>query len=232
MVKEQSKTMAGKTEESLNVSTSLTVIACFLMGFIDAYTFLQQEESFASAQTGNLVVLSVKLFSGDWKEAVSHVWAFGGFAIGAFAGEAVIERSKDQGTKNYRYYLLIRTILFFVLALFQEQLIGVIMLFALGMTAGYELTAFRQFRGTFVNNGIMTGNIKNLMSNLYQLVFKRESKAKSQFTDLATTILIFMFGAGAGSLIIQFNASYILWVAFIIAISTFAWTFAHQDRAL
>lgn len=224
--------MTKKTEKTLYTSTSLTVIASFLMGFIDAYTFLQQEETFASAQTGNLVVLSVKLFSGEWEEAMNHVWAFGGFAIGAFAGEAVIERSKDQGIKKYRYYLLARTILLFVLALFQEQLAGAIMLFALGIIAGYELTAFRQFRGTSVNNGIMTGNTRNLMNNLYRMVFMRDSKTKSQFTDLAATILIFMFGAGIGALIIQFNASYILWVAFIIAISTFSCTFAHRVKIL
>lgn len=224
--------MAGKTEETLYISTSLTVIASFLMGFIDAYTFLLQDEAFASAQTGNLVGLSVKLFSGQWKEAMSHVYVFVGFSLGAFAGEAMIERSQDKGIKRYRFYLLIRTILLFVLAFFQEQLIGAVMLFALGTLAGYELTVFRRFRGTSVNNGIMTGNTKNLMSNLYRLLFKGDSKAKSQFIDLAATILIFMFGAGAGALIIHFNASYILWMAFIIATFTFAWTFAQKDSLL
>lgn len=227
-VKEWYEAMTRKIEETLYISTGLTVIASFLMGFIDAYTFLQQGEAFASAQTGNLVSLSVKLFSGQWKEAMSHVWVFGGFAIGAFAGEAIIERSQHKGIKKYRYFLLTRTILLFALALFQEQLMGAIMLFALGMLAGHELTIFRKFRSTSVNNGIMTGNTKNLMNHLYQLVFNGDSKAKSHFTDLAATVLIFILGAGVGTLITQLNTSYNLWIAFIIALLTFVWTTAHQ----
>ncbi|WKA56597.1 YoaK family protein [Planococcus shixiaomingii] len=222
--------MEKKKTEGTQISTALTMLAIFLMGFIDAYTFLQQNEAFVTAQTGNLVSLSVKLFSGQWKEAISHVWVFVGFAIGAFAGEAVIDRSRDKGIKKYRFYLLIQTILLLALALAQEHVAGAIMLFVLGTLAGYELTIFRKFRGTSVNNGIMTGNTKNLMGHLYQLIFNNDSKAKSHFNNLAATVLIFMMGVGAGTLIIQVNASYNLWAAFIISLLTFGWTTAHQAR--
>lgn len=229
-LKEQSKNMHIKKNETLYISTILTIIASFLMGFIDAYTFLQQDEVFASAQTGNLVSLSSKLFSGEWGETMSHVWAFGGFLIGAFAGEAVMDRYQDKGMKRYRYYLLIQTVLLLVLALFQDRFTGALMLFSLGTLAGYELTIFRKFRGTVVNNGIMTGNTKNLMSHLYQLVFKNDSKAKAHLTNLAATVLIFMLGAGAGTLTIRYNASYNLWAAFAISFLAFAWATVRPSR--
>ena len=94
--------MTAKKGESSNISTQLTVIAAFLMGFIDAYTFLQHDETFASAQTGNLVSLSVKLFTGQWMEASSHAWVFGGFVLGAFAGEALMKGGK--GATAYETY--------------------------------------------------------------------------------------------------------------------------------
>ncbi|PSL36189.1 uncharacterized membrane protein YoaK (UPF0700 family) [Planomicrobium soli] len=223
--------MTTKKNETLYIGTILTVIASFLMGFIDAYTFLLQDEVFASAQTGNLVSLSAKLFLGEWRETMSHVWAFFGFVIGAFAGEAVIDRYQDRGMKKYSYYLLIQTTLLFALALFQQQLTSAVMLFSLGTLAGYELTIFRKFRDTSVNNGIMTGNTRNLMGYLYQVIFNKDSNAKAHLTNLAATVLIFMLGVGAGTLTIQINASYNLWAAFSISLLAFAWTTSHPARS-
>ncbi|GKV69225.1 membrane protein [Sporosarcina sp. NCCP-2716] len=222
--------MTPKQDTPYVLGTGLTVLSTFLMGFIDAYTFLQQGGSFASAQTGNLVSLSAKLFSGNFKEAMGHVWVFAGFAIGAFAGEAVIERTEDKGIKRYRYYLLIQAIVLFLLAIFQNQLTGNLMLLTLGALAGYELTTFRKFRGTSVNNGIMTGNTKNLMNHLYQFVFNGDKKAQAHAADLLSTVVIFILGAGAGTLIIQLNASYNLWTAFAIALAAFAWATARSGR--
>lgn len=222
--------MTTKNNESLYMITILTIMASFLMGFIDAYTFLQEDEVFASAQTGNLVSLSAKLFSGEWKETMSHVWAFCGFAIGSFIGEAVMDHYKDKGIKRYSYYLLIQTTLLFALALFQQQLTGAVMLLSLGMLAGYELTVFRKFRNTSVNNGIMTGNTRNLMGYLYQIIFNKDSKAKAHFNNLAATVIVFMLGAGAGALTIQLNASYNLWIAFVISLIAFLWTIAQSVR--
>lgn len=201
------------------------------MGFIDAYTFLQQDEVFVSAQTGNLISLSAKLFSGEWKETSSHVWSFVGFAIGAFVGEAVLDRYQDKGMKRYSYYLLIQTTLLFALALFQQKITGAVMLFSLGALAGYELTIFRKFRGTAVNNGIMTGNTKNLMGYLYQLILKRDSVAKAHLTNLAAIIVIFILGAGVGTLTIQFYASYHLWAAFLLSLIASIWIATHPIRS-
>ncbi|GKV64732.1 MULTISPECIES: YoaK family protein [unclassified Sporosarcina] len=216
--------MTSKPMNPIYLSTGLTAIATFLMGFIDAYTFSQHNGSFASAQTGNLVTLSAKLFSGDFKEAMSHVWVFAGFAIGAFIGEAVIERSKHKGLKKYMYYLLIQAILLFILAVFQGVFNGSVMLLILGLLAGYELTVLRKFRHTTINNGIMTGNTKNLMNNLYQALFNKDRDAKNDCYHLASIIIIFMLGAGAGTLIIQYNETLNLWVAFSIVLISFAWT--------
>src|SRR5699024_4587911 len=141
---------------------ALTIFSTFLMGWIDAYTFLEQSGSFASAQTGNLVTFSVKIFSGDFADSISHIAVFGGFALGAFLGEALIKRFKRQKLYKTRLILFLQTILLGFLALFQADLNGTFMLVSLGLLAGYELTVFRKFKETTVNNGIMTGNTKNL----------------------------------------------------------------------
>lgn len=112
--------------------------------------------------------------------------------------------------------LLLQTILLGFLALFQMNLSNSIMLFCLGLLAGYELTVFRKFRGTTVNNGIMTGNTKNMMTNLYKTLFDDNKQARRDFFHFLIIIFIFLLGAGAGALVIKLNALLNLWIAFLL----------------
>ncbi|KRG11859.1 hypothetical protein ACA29_14180 [Lederbergia galactosidilytica] len=108
------------------ILTILTAFSTFLMGFIDAYTFIIRDGVFASAQTGNMVVLVAKLFGGHFWEAMIHVSAFIGFALGAalgaFFGQAIIEHFKEHDWKKYRIYLLIQAIFLLFIALIQQHI--------------------------------------------------------------------------------------------------------------
>lgn len=196
----------------------LTMLSAFLMGFIDAYTYLEQNGSFASAQTGNLVTLSVKLFTGEFREALSHTVVFFGFALGAFTGEALIEKIKKKQLQTKTIILLVQAILLGILAAFQTNLADSIMIFSLGLLAGYELTVFRKFRQTTVNNGIMTGNTKNMMNHLYHVFFNKNKEARRDFINLFTIIVVFLLGAGAGAVIIKWHVIFNLWIAFFLVI--------------
>src|SRR5699024_10554387 len=134
--------MGQADKKQMLIASCLTIISTFLMGMMDAYTFIEQDGSFASAQTGNLVMLIVIVFVG--------------YAMGAFIGEAVLERIVQANLYKSRVVLLLQTILLGGLASFQTVLIDSVMIFCLGLLAGYEITVFRTFKSTTVNNGIMT----------------------------------------------------------------------------
>ena len=192
----------------------LTIITTFLMGFLDAFTFVKYDGTFVSAQTGNMVTMSVKLFSGNFTGAASHLIVLGGYALGAFIGEALIEKLMTKELYRSRLILLFQTLLIGVLALSQNNLPGSLMIFSLGLLAGYEITVFRTFYQTTVNNGIMTGNTKNTMNNLYKTIFNKDKKAQADFFHLLTVILVFIIGAGSGALILKMNGQLVLWIAF------------------
>ncbi|WP_052401068.1 YoaK family protein [Oceanobacillus jeddahense] len=201
----------------------LTIFSTFLMGFIDAYTFLTQDGLFASAQTGNMVVLAAKLVEGDLLEAFVHVSSFLGFALGAFVAQGIIERFKAYGWKKYRFYLLLQTIFLLIIALIQQQIGPSVIGFLLGLLAGYELTVFRKIRSTSINNGIMTGNTKNLMNNLYLAVFHKNRESFYTFVTLLLGITVFMIGAGTGALIWFYSEQLNLWLAFAVTGLFYSW---------
>ncbi|WP_207940450.1 YoaK family protein [Candidatus Enterococcus lowellii] len=209
------------TKSEIEVLSYLTMAATFLMGFIDAYTFLEKDGVFVSAQTGNMIAFSSKLFTGQFSQAAGHITVFIGFSLGAFIGEAVLQKMKRHFLKKYQIFLLIQGSLLLFFALFQQTINDSLMIFLLGFLAGYELTIFRQIGMTTVNDGIMTGNTKNLMTNLFNFLFKKDETAKKNFIHLSLTILLFMIGVGSGSLVVQILPFFCLWFAFLLTIGLY-----------
>ncbi len=194
----------------------VTIYSTFLMGFVDALTYLEYNEVFVSAQTGNIVVMSTKLFSGDWIEALRHVSVLAGFMLGAFLGEAAIEKIKKVNVGQLGMFLFVQEVFLFILALFQWNISGSLMVFLLGMLAGYELSVFRKIGVTTINNGIMTGNTKNMMNKLYLFLFDKNKQAQVDFLNLFTGLIIFMVGVGAGSKVVHIDSSLVLWTALLL----------------
>jgi uncharacterized membrane protein YoaK (UPF0700 family) len=83
------------------------------------------------------------------------------------------------------------------------------------------LTIFRQIGITTVNDGIMTGNTKNLMTNLFRFLLKKDATAKKNFINLSLTILLFMIGVGSGSLVVQILPVLCLWFAFLLTVGLY-----------
>ncbi|MGG5318266.1 YoaK family protein [Enterococcus sp. AZ072] len=212
-----------QTKQKINSLTVLTLFATFLMGFIDAYTFIEKDGVFVSAQTGNMVAFSSKLFTGHFAQAAGHIAVFVGFAIGAFCGEWLVEKVSGAVRRKYQMKLLLQSAVLLVFAIFQQQLNDSFMVFLLGGLAGFELTLFRKVGVATFNDGIMTGNTKNLMSNLYRWLFEKDKAARKEFSDIGFAILVFILGVGFGSLIVLLNASFALWCAFILTLLFFGW---------
>lgn len=203
----------------LKLLSGLTLLTTFLMGAIDAYTFIQQDGSFASAQTGNLVVLSIKIFSGQFHETSYHIFSFIGYAIGAFIGEVMVDKLKDHRFYSIKRPLQLKVLVLAGIAIFQPILPHGTKVFFLGLLAGYALSVYRKFSSTTVNNGIMTGNTKNMMNKLYLTIFKKDQAAKQSLAHFFIVLVVFTAGAGVSTLFIHLNPASVMWFCFILMFS-------------
>src|SRR5699024_3754465 len=125
--------MGQADKKQMLIASCLTIISTFLMGMMDAYTFIEQDGSFASAQTGSLVMLNVKVFTGHFDTISSHIIVFVGDAMGAFIGEAVLGRTVQANLYKSSVVLLLQTILLGGLASLHTVLIDSVMIFCLGL---------------------------------------------------------------------------------------------------
>lgn len=197
----------------------LTFLATFSMGAVDAYTYIAHNETFASAQTGNLIVFAVKFARGGISEAWVCLPIWIGFALGCFVAQAALSWLNHKPSLRQRYLWLmgIVVVTLLIVSLGQEWFSELVMIFILGWLSGYELTSFREVKGTTVNNGIMTGNTKNMMVALYHWLIDHERSGRSQFLWLAATMAMFIAGAGLSAMAcILISSDLVLWAVLVI----------------
>jgi len=194
MEKTVTKQFRPATETILTLATTLS------MGMIDADTFLNQGAVFVSAQTGNLVVFVVKLVQHGWSTAWVNVPVWIGYFLGCFGAQALSEYlGTGDHRRHMRWLMAFDALAYILLSSLQTTIPTVLLIFLLGFMSGYDLTVFRQVGGISINNGIMTGNTKNLATSSYQSWFDGDEKARKNQIDTAAVLLTFIIGCAIGA---------------------------------
>ena len=85
-------------------------------GFQDAYTYFARGGVYSNAQTGNVVLLSNHIMSGEWMIALKYLLPLIAFASGIFIADIVHSRFKYAQKMHWRQGILVLeiVILFFV----------------------------------------------------------------------------------------------------------------------
>ena len=74
-----------QTSETFRLSALLAMSG----GFQDAYTYNVRNEVFSNAQTGNIVLMSQHLMTGEWLRALHYLFPVIAFALGVFVAERI-----------------------------------------------------------------------------------------------------------------------------------------------
>lgn len=203
------------------IRTTLTAVSIFMMGIIDAYAVIMYG-TLVSAQTGNLVTIAREIAANDWSGLWIHAIVFFAFAIGAFCGKAAQEILR-KSWRRFRMYLLFQTILLLILAMFQESFSATTIIFWLAWLSGYDLALFRNFNDTRANNGVMTGNTKTMMSNLFVGLYHKDKQALRDAFNLFLVLLIFLSGVIVGSGLVLWDPLIPLWASFGLMFGAMGW---------
>ncbi|MEQ6218765.1 YoaK family protein [Levilactobacillus brevis] len=219
--------MAETTRQFRPVTaTILTLGATLVMGMIDADTFLNHGAVFVSAQTGNLVVFAVKLIEHGWGAAWVNVPVWIGYFLGCFGAQGLSEHlGRGNNRRQMRWLMVLDVGAYVILASLQQTLPTMWLIFFLGIVAGYELTVFRQVGGLGINNGIMTGNTKNLATSTYRAWIVGDQSARQRQIRLAGVLLIFIVGCGVGARLAMLTPRGVLWIATAVKAILLAWLF-------
>jgi len=201
----------NKNEETLTgIITSLSV---FLLGYLNAFSTIFYS-SVISPQTGNLVNLGVKLGQLDFTNLTQHFILIFGFAAGCIIASMIMTEIKKAVLFNWTIFLLVLG----GLTVFHQALSRDIILLAFSFLAGLALTFFRAIGKLDINNGIMTGNLKNLYCRIHDLFSLKKTEHKTTIIIYFFVILLFFSGAYVGGVISKFGSFPTLIIANIICL--------------
>ena len=76
-------------QKQMSESLSVGLLLALTGGLLDAYSYLNRGEVFATAETGNIVLLGIHLAQQQWGQALRYVFPILAFAAGVLVAELI-----------------------------------------------------------------------------------------------------------------------------------------------
>ena len=106
-----------QTSESITVGLFLALSG----GFMDAYSYINRGKVFANAETGNIILMTLKICEGKFLESVNYLIPITSFAIGVAISEIIKRRKEKINMIHWRQIPLLLEIVAFIVVAFLPQ---------------------------------------------------------------------------------------------------------------
>lgn len=192
----------------------LTGLGVFIIGYINAYSMLLDNQSFAGPQTGNMIWLGIHLGQLDFPGLFSNLVLLLSFCLGCL----IADHLTNKPLLNWTVFALpiwLNTLLLPIIVPWQS-----IFLFTFSNAIG--ICKFRKLDGTALNMTIHTGNLRFVMGHLV-------SKKLRSARPFLLAIFLCIFGAFLAGFATRQGAAFTLWVA--TAITFIPYFTAKGDRS-
>lgn len=184
------------------VRLGLTVICAG--GFMDAYSYLVHGHVFATGQTGNIVLLTMRAAGGDWLGALGCVASILSCAVGIFFSMHLLHGIHGGNRyRTQRWVAALEAVVFALLALVPDGVPDLPVNCAIAFCAALAFENFRSFgtKSTYASV-FCTGNLRSFAETLYQGLVGGDRHELHRSMRYAALIGSFALGALAGVLLI------------------------------
>ena len=168
-------------------------------GFLDAYTYFTRGGVFSNAQTGNLVLLAIRLAEGDMTALPRYLPPILAFALGVVAAELVRDRFRASHALHWRQAVVaLEALILLVTAFLPQDCWDAAVNAAVSFVCAMQVEAFRKIRGNALATTMCTGNLRSGTELLYHGLRDRDSAALRRSLQYYGIILCFLAGGALG----------------------------------
>ena len=222
--------MAAKRPNHGQMSESFyTVIFLSLSGGLqDAYTYLFRGGVFANAQTGNIVLLSVHLFEGEWVSAGRYLVPLLAFSLGVLM--SALPRWHFQGRLlHWRQLVVLGEILLLFLVGFLPARLDLLANALVSFACAMQVQAFRKVDGYAFASTMCVGNLRSGVDSLCAWGRTKNPEARRKAGRYFGVILLFALGAGLGSVSLGWWDARTIWLSCALLAVSFLLMFLRED---
>lgn len=168
-------------------------------GFLDAYTYFTRGGVFSNAQTGNLVLLAIRLAEGDLTALPHYLPPILAFALGVVAAELVRNRFRASHALHWRQAVVaLEALILLATAFLPQGPWDAAVNSAVSFVCAMQVEAFRKIRGNALATTMCTGNLRSGTELLYHGLRDRDSAALRRSLQYYGIILCFLAGGALG----------------------------------
>ena len=168
-------------------------------GFLDAYTYFTRGGVFSNAQTGNLVLLAIRLAEGDLTALPRYLPPILAFALGVVAAELVQDRYRASHALHWRQAVVaLEALILLATAFLPQDRWDAAVNAAVSFVCAMQVEAFRKIRGNALATTMCTGNLRSGTELLYHGLRDRDPAALRRSLQYYGIILCFLAGGALG----------------------------------
>ena len=206
-----------------------TVIFLSLSGGLqDAYTYLFRGGVFANAQTGNIVLLSVRLFEGDWAAAGHYLIPLLAVSLGILVAELVRWHFRGR-MLHWRQLVVLGEIALLFLVGFLPSRLDLLANALVSFACAMQVQAFRKVDGYAFASTMCIGNLRSGVESLCAWGRTKSLEARRKAGRYFGVILLFAVGAGLGSLSLGWWSARAIWFSCVLLAVSFLLMFIRED---
>lgn len=217
--------------ERVSESMRLGTILMFTGGFLDAYSYLIRGNVFATAETGNIVLLGINLASGNYGKAARYLIPIVSYAVGIFVAEW-IKKCLGDGTKvHWKEGVLWLELIIVLAAGFIPQAGNAVVNCMIAFVCAMQVEAFRRMHGNAYATTMCTGNLRSGTELLSVGLFKRESEKIRSGLSYYWIDFVFVIGAAVSTFVCRIFAERAIWFCAATLLAALAFIRYHKRSA-
>ena len=197
-------------------------------GLQDAYTYFVRDGVFANAQTGNIVLMSVRAFSGDLAGVLRYLIPLTAFALGVFAAEMLRQRERRISVLHWRQLVVLAEILLLFLVGFLPPELNPLANALVSFTCAMQVQAFRKVNGSAYASTMCIGNLRSGVDAFCGYLETRDRRALRRAGRYFAVILFFALGAGLGGVLSARLGAGAIWASCGLLIVSFLLLFGQE----
>ena len=218
--------LPGQMSESFVTAIFLSLSG----GLQDAYTYFFRGKVYANAQTGNIVLLSQHLFTGDFLTALHYLIPLVAFASGILAAELFREHFQSLKALHWRQMIVLAEILLLFSVGFFPQELNLLANAVVSFSCAMQVQTFRKVNGYAYASTMCIGNMRSGTEALCAYFHTHEPEALRNALTYFGVIGLFALGAGLGALLTGASAVRGIWVSCALLTVSFLVMFIHEER--
>ena len=212
-------------KRQISESIKVGIFLALSGGFMDAYSYINRGKVFANAETGNIILMALKVCEGKFFEAVNYLIPIISFAVGVAICEIIKYRKERINMIHWRQILVLFEIFAFIVVGFLPQEMNRVANSIISMISGIQFATFPKIRGTAIATTMCTGNLKTGTQNMYRGIKTGDRSAIEKGLYYYVCILVFIAGTAIGYFAVKLMAEKAIFLAALAMINIFIMMF-------